>query len=439
LNIKKVLICTVILFLNAVPARSQIIGTLQADRLNLLNTYESGARPASLGGAFTAISDDAFALLYNPAGLTQIKKKELSFGIHYAANDLSTNYLGYNSLIPNSSTGISHLTTVYPLPTYRGSLVLGFGIFRVGDSNLEYFKSAYLDDLSGTVRNRLNQTGTIYQYRFGAGIDVSPRVAVGANLIVWDESLQFIEEISYEGTGDSTYVFGDDVSAGLDGLSLEMGFLFKLSRQLRAGLKISSPVWLSYEGDGIEYYDGSYPGGGAWTTDPYYYDIKDEYTLPMKFRGGISYQLKNLLISADAEYCDYTQTKYNGLKLCNDINPGKPVLKETVDFNMGAELTLPFYPVKLRAGYSYVPSRFVGFEEMAYIVETPETWGINSEWYPFGITKKREFYSLGIGGLIDQVLKVDLNIAVGSFERESDYLSEKIETTRISFSTAYRF
>ncbi|MCD6380394.1 UPF0164 family protein [bacterium] len=429
------------LFINTAPARSQIIGTLQADRLNLLNTYESGARPASLGGAFTAISDDAFALIYNPAGLTQIKKKELSFGIHYAANDRSNNYLGYNSLIPNSSTGISHLATVHPFPTYRGSLVLGFGIFRVGDSNLEYSKSAYLSDLLGTIRNTLNQTGTIYQYRFGAGIDISPKVAIGANLIVWDESLQFIEEISYEGTGDSTYIFSDDVSAGLDGLSMEIGFLFRLSRQLRAGLKISSPVWLSYEGDGIEYYDGSFidPAEGTWTTDPYYYYIKDEYTLPMKFRGGISYQLKNLLISADAEYCDYTQTKYNGLNLYNEINPGKPVLKETVDFNMGAELTLPFYPIKLRAGYSYIPSRFVGLEEIAYVEETLETMGIYSEWYPFGITKKREFYSFGIGGLIDQVLKVDLNIIVGNFERESVHLSESTETTRISFSTAYRF
>ena len=196
MNIKKVLTCTVILFLSASPAFSQIIGTLQANRLNLLNTYESGARPASLGGAFTAVSDDAFALVYNPAGLTQIRKKELSFGINYYSRDLSTNYRGYNSLIPNSSTGISHLATIYPFPTYRGNLVLGFGVFRVGDSNLEYFKSAYRSDLSGTIKNILNQTGTIYQYRFGAGIDISPRIAVGANLIVWDESLQFVEKIS---------------------------------------------------------------------------------------------------------------------------------------------------------------------------------------------------------------------------------------------------
>ena len=138
MNIRKAAISIFITLLCAVPARSQIIGTLQLDRLNLLNTYESGARPASLGGAYTAVSDDAFALIYNPAGLTQIKKKELSFGIHYAAKDLTTNYMGYNSLIPNSSTGIGHLTTVYPYPTYRGSLVLGFGIFRVANSNLEY-------------------------------------------------------------------------------------------------------------------------------------------------------------------------------------------------------------------------------------------------------------------------------------------------------------
>ena len=436
MNIRKTAISIFIALLCAVPARSQIIGTVQLDRLNLLNTYGSGARPASLGGAYTAVSDDAFALIYNPAGLTQIKKKELSFGIHYNARDLTTNYMGYNSLIPNSSTGIGHLTTVYPYPTYRGSLVLGFGIFRVANSNLEYLKTAWRSDLSGIIRNTFNQTGTIHQYRFGAGVDISPRVAVGANLVIWDESAQFIEEISYAG-GDSTYTFSDDVSVHLDGLSMEFGFLFRLSSQLRAGFKISSPVWLSYEGDAVESYYGNWSNGDPWTTDPYYFYIEDEYTLPMKLRGGISYQIVNLLVSADAEYCDYSQTKYNGLKIFNELDPGKPILKETVDFNLGAELTLPFYPAKVRAGYSFAPSRFAGLEEITYIAGINEQ--LTTEWSPFDVIKNREFYSFGIGGLIDQVLKIDLNVAVGSFERESEYLSEKIEITEVSLSTSYRF
>jgi len=449
LNKGKIVIFTVIMLFAAISvrsqiietisARSQIIGSLQADRLGFLNTYQSGGRAASLGGAYTAVSNDAFALIYNPAGLTQIKKKELSFGIHYSTEDLSTNYDGHNFLLPNSSAGISHLTTVYPFPTYRGSLVLGFGVFKVADSDLEYFKSSYRADLNGTVTNTLNQTGNIYQYRFGAGVDISPRIAAGANLVVWDGSSGFVEDISFEHTTlDSFYVFSDDVSVNLDGLSMEIGLLFRLSKALRAGLKISTPAWLSYDGNAVEYYDGSYSDGAGWTTDPYYYYIEDEYTLPMKLRGGVSYRFRNLLLCADAEYCDYTQTEYNGKKLY--VNRAGAVLEKTLDFSFGAEFTLPFYPAKLRAGYSYHPSRFIGMEELAYIEEpTPETINIKSNWSLFDVIKKRQLYSFGVGGLIDKVLKLDLTVSVGSFERETEYLTETVEFTKTSLSTSYRF
>ena len=37
-----------------------------------------GARPLGMGGAFTALSDDANALFYNPAGLANIKETRVS-------------------------------------------------------------------------------------------------------------------------------------------------------------------------------------------------------------------------------------------------------------------------------------------------------------------------------------------------------------------------
>ena len=37
-----------------------------------------GARPLGMGGAFTALSDDANALFYNPAGLANIKENRVS-------------------------------------------------------------------------------------------------------------------------------------------------------------------------------------------------------------------------------------------------------------------------------------------------------------------------------------------------------------------------
>ena len=38
----------------------------------------AGARPASMGGAFTAVADDAHAAVWNPAGLAQLEKSEIT-------------------------------------------------------------------------------------------------------------------------------------------------------------------------------------------------------------------------------------------------------------------------------------------------------------------------------------------------------------------------
>jgi hypothetical protein len=43
---------------------------------------EQGARPVALGGAFTSIADDANAIFYNPAGLTQISS--VGYAVSYA-------------------------------------------------------------------------------------------------------------------------------------------------------------------------------------------------------------------------------------------------------------------------------------------------------------------------------------------------------------------
>ncbi len=46
----------------------EAIGTTSADFLNL----PIGARAAAMGGAYTAISEDASGIFWNPAGLVQI-------------------------------------------------------------------------------------------------------------------------------------------------------------------------------------------------------------------------------------------------------------------------------------------------------------------------------------------------------------------------------
>jgi long-chain fatty acid transport protein len=53
------------------------------------DTFGIGARATALGGAFAAQADDPFALYYNPAGLSWVKKPNFSMGVQVLLPDLN--------------------------------------------------------------------------------------------------------------------------------------------------------------------------------------------------------------------------------------------------------------------------------------------------------------------------------------------------------------
>lgn len=56
-------------FLSVTAASAGTVGTTTADILKI----NQGARPTGMGGAYTAVADDGYAVNYNPAGLAQVK------------------------------------------------------------------------------------------------------------------------------------------------------------------------------------------------------------------------------------------------------------------------------------------------------------------------------------------------------------------------------
>ncbi|OGS27286.1 MAG: hypothetical protein A2297_00365 [Elusimicrobia bacterium RIFOXYB2_FULL_48_7] len=104
-----------------------------------------GARPTGMGEAFCAISDDSNAIFWNPAGLSQIQKKEVSFL--------------YNQWIENIQ--LSYLTLVIPFE----SNVIGISV--------EYLS---IGDIQG--RDEYGNTTNVFSpYDLSAGISFSKPVS----------------------------------------------------------------------------------------------------------------------------------------------------------------------------------------------------------------------------------------------------------------------
>ncbi|OGS46156.1 MAG: hypothetical protein A2539_03040 [Elusimicrobia bacterium RIFOXYD2_FULL_34_15] len=65
---------------------------------------DTGARPVAMAGAFSGIADDANSIQYNPAGISQINKSEITLSHNEWIEDIRSEYLGYIQPINKSWT-----------------------------------------------------------------------------------------------------------------------------------------------------------------------------------------------------------------------------------------------------------------------------------------------------------------------------------------------
>ncbi len=164
-----------------------------------------GSRPLALGGAFTAVADDANAMFYNPAGLQFLRQHEVTF--------MNADLFG---------TGIRTTYISYALPVSRRQAVgidwqhIGFGDGELG-FNRDVIKAAFSRELH-------------------------PRVSVGGSFkYLWtDMSLD-----------------GQSVGKG-SGVGFDVGVLFSPMPKLKVGINVHD-----VRGTGV-----TYDGGGSSTLLP---------------------------------------------------------------------------------------------------------------------------------------------------------------------------
>ncbi len=158
------------------------------------NPVGSGARALGMGGAFIAVADDATAASWNPGGLTQLERPEISL-VHdfdfYTENIRSKEHFGLNSSDVLDLNGINYLSVAWPIPwTIAGrNLVLSLNYQRKydfdRDINVDYNKLGALPGggLATTFSDiRYRQRGELAALSPAFGFEITNRISVGAVL-----------------------------------------------------------------------------------------------------------------------------------------------------------------------------------------------------------------------------------------------------------------
>ncbi len=419
----------------------------------------SSAKALGMGNAFTAVANDFSAVLFNPAGLALKRKMEFSTGLNY--NSLANDALFFDNATSTteSSTKFGQFGLILPFPTYRGSFVVAVGYNRTKDftQNLKFdgfnpgnnsfiqHLTSFNDDVSfllGTsyplfdtddnfikdttlINGRLTQSGNILQegdlnkWSFAVATEIAKNLFVGGTFNVVTGSYKRIKDY-YEDDLDNIYgasllldpqdedtrdfqVFStnDIIDWNIDGWEAKLGLIYSANRNVKFAGTVKFPSKLKIEetffADGFSEF-----AAVRFDLDESEQKIKYDIETPFEFTAAASAKFRPVTLSGEVTFIDYSEMEFTaglGPAERNENNRDIDLLfRNTINYNVGAEVNLPYSGVKLRGGFMFRQSPFK---------DDPSDFD-------------RKYFTAGIGFAADRNFELDVAYAHGWWEDFTD-------------------
>jgi long-subunit fatty acid transport protein len=374
------------------------------------NFFGIGGRAAAMGEAVVVSVMDGSAIFYNPAGLTRIKRPEFYAALSNEKMKSQTDWSGLQTAVSSESdlsrTRLNALDLSVPVPTYRGSLVVAFGVNRTKSFdrvfNFRQPGRTALEEASGGIR----------EWSAAAAVELSPRLAVGGTLSYLRGS-----ESYYWNYSDESVQYIDNMQSNYSAFGVRVGLTMEANPYLTFGFTIDAPTRFYIKQDYVQRTITS--TNDDETVGTYEYDLSH----PFVFAGGVAFRWKALLLETDLGYADWSQLEYKDVPSLDSMNQMlHHAYSDVLQYRFGGEFTLPRYGIVLRGGYKHDPLPFSGVQ-------------LSNQ-----IEKDRNAFSFGIGILIDRLVMLDLGYVHTTYEVYDgpDRLSEKFISDKVMVSVGYR-
>jgi long-subunit fatty acid transport protein len=406
------------------------------------NEFGPGARAMALGGAYSAIAEDYSAVYWNPAGLTQIRKMEFYGSLSHLRTDNRIGYQGTVTENTNGFTNVNAVGLVFPIPTYRGSLVMAIGYHRINQFD-DFNQVIGSPVVYGKRFDQIEKTtvdGSLNQWAFAGAVDLTPNFSVGAslNLLVGNNNLSvnyFEDNPNGVIANESFRRVAFQIKPDYSGVSFKMGAMLRPANNFRIAMTVTTPSVVHVEEN--SHYSETIDDTLVVANDPLF--LKYKTTSPWRFELGASYKYKLVTLSSSVDFIDWTQTRFssnitdqNG-NIDGDINQAiLTKYRQATNYHLGAEVVIPNVGAKVMAGYYYQESPFKNGQEI--------------------INSNRKYVSAGVSFLVDQQVKIDFAFQHGWWRQATTdtqlgldengnayYTNEKIRTNRLLVGLSYRF
>lgn len=159
-----------------------------------LNPVGSGARATGMGGAFIAVADDATAASWNPAGLINLEKPELSIVYSYFNRSQTYNSATHPEVTGTSQSmdanDINYASIAYPFALFDHNMIVTLNYQRLYDMTKRSAFPLFSDLGDGDFRRtnvNFSQDGYLGAFSPAFAIQVSPELYFGATLNIWND------------------------------------------------------------------------------------------------------------------------------------------------------------------------------------------------------------------------------------------------------------
>lgn len=212
-----------------------------------LNPVGSGARATGMGGAFIGLADDATAASWNPAGLVQLERPEVSAVYSYFNRSNSYSSAEHPEMSGNdnmSANGLNYASVAYPFVALDRNWTVSLNYQRLYEMRIKA-KFNYTYDLSSLgFGDKINyaynysQTGYLYALSPAIAVQVVPQLYLGATLNFWGDFLGdngWKINSTSSGSGTLGGIPLTDVSTWNDkvkfqGFNANLGLMWKLNK-----------------------------------------------------------------------------------------------------------------------------------------------------------------------------------------------------------------
>ena len=335
-------------------------------------------------------------------------------------------------------------------------------LFQPGGNDANAFLPVVSPGTEFQQAGDISEEGTLRELSFGGSVEAAPGILIGgsANVSLGTYDLRdTFEEIDDQNQNDGTDGTVDfrslrltrSLESDLTGFNFRFGLSAEVSPSVRAGLTIETPTWYTIDEESSIRLQTNFDNGDRFIfgDDPddevgrtaFDYDVRT----PWRLGGGLSVQVNDLRLLADAVFVDWSRLELDDNTDGNLFETENALIEDVFDpvVNTRVGLEYQINALALRAGFAYQPAPV----SLSEIDEESFGGNLSLQGTDEVDERPRTYVSAGLGYALSEQLSIDASWMQQRFDdrtlpyaaTNASFVNEEVRQNQVLVGLRYHF